>query len=124
MNYYHISAYNQNNKIFKPRIPDLKLDLEDDSTKRVCFSTSIKGCLYAINVDEYLCCEDGIYYVHVPRKYKGKIHKPTVKEVPDVKLTREKWFLNNVRLKCLGKIKVYCSGKRGLRFKWIEKYDN
>ena len=123
MNYYHISAYNQNNKIFKPRIPALRLDSEDGRTKRVCFSTSIKGCLCAINVEEYLPCDDGVYYVHVPKNYRGKTHKPTVEEVPDVKQTREKWILNNVKLKCIGKIKVHYSSKRGLIFRWIEKYD-
>ena len=126
MQYYHVSSDNQGNKKFKPRIPDLKMDDEDGITKRVCFSTSIIGCLSAINVEEYITCIDRIFYVHVPIGYRGKIHKPTKKEVPDVIETREKWFLNTVKLKCIGKIKIYPSHrtKHGITFKWIEKYDN
>ena len=125
MNYYHISSDNQDNKKFKPRIPVLRMDDEDGKTKRVCFSTSITGCLLAISVPSYFTSIDKNFYVHVPVRYKGKIHKPTKKEVPDVIVTREKWFLNTVKMKCIGKIKVYQSwkSKYGIRFKWVEKYD-
>lgn len=124
MQYYHVSSENQGNKKFRPRVPGSKLYNEDAATKRVCFSTSIIGCLSAINVEEYFTCIDRTFYVHVPVGYKGKIHKPTKKEVPDVIETREKWFLNTVKLKCIGKIKIYPSKKNGITFKWIEKYDD
>lgn len=125
MNYYHISSDNRNGEKFKPRVPDCRMDEEDGKTKRVCFSTSIIGCLSAINVQSYFNAIDKTFYVHVPINYKGKIHKPTKKEVPDVIETREKWFLNSVKMKCIGKIKIYPSWKseRGITFKWIEKYD-
>lgn len=123
MNYYHVSSDNQDDKKFKPRIPDCRMDEEDGKTKRVCFSTSILGCLYAISAINYMNT-DKIFYVHVPYNYKGKIHKPTIKQVPDVRITREKWFLNQVRLKCIGKIKIQTTLKKkmGVTFKWVEKY--
>ena len=125
MKYYHISSDYQGDKKFKPRIPDCRMDAEDGKTKRVCFSTSIMGCLCAISAKSYTSNLDRCFYVHIPVGYRGKIHKPTKKEVPDVIETREKWFLNTVKLKCIGRIKIYPSWKRkhGLTFKWIEKYD-
>ena len=122
MNYYHVSSDNHDGKTFKPRVPYNTMWGENVTKRRVCFSTSITGCLNAINVSEYLPFCDDTYYVHVPLNYKGKIVKPTVGQVPDVKETREKWFVNRVRLRCIGKIKVRDYGRRGLKFRWIEKY--
>jgi hypothetical protein len=127
MNYYHISDINQNRRKFRPRVPKDRLPEEDGKTKRVCFSTSINGCIYAIGFDEIFFMfskfHDYTYYVHIPLDYSGNIYKPTVKEVPDVRETREKWFLDTVKLKCIGKIKIYQSKNRGVRFRWLEKYN-
>lgn len=124
MDYYHVSSYNHDGETFKPRVPDNTMYGENVTKRRVCFSTSITGCLNAINVAEYLPYCDDMYYVHVPLGYHGRIVKPTKNDVPDVKYTREKWFVNKVKMKCIGKIKVHNSSKRGIIFKWIEQYDN
>lgn len=122
MNYYHVSETNYDKKTFKPRVPCSIMDQEDNRTKRVCFSTNIRGCLKAIDIELFLNFGDDEYFVHVPNNYSGKIYKPSVSEVPDVKDTREKWLLNRVNLKCIGKIKVYKSKRNKFIYKWIEKY--
>lgn len=43
---YHISLEDVSH--FSPRIPPVRLDNEDNSTKRICFSESIEGALSAI----------------------------------------------------------------------------
>lgn len=60
--YYFISDKN-NIKTLYPRIPDnfmTKNGYEDNITKRVCFSTSIGGCLAALSMN----CENKEFYVY------------------------------------------------------------
>ena len=132
MNYFHISEKNRNNEMFRPRIPSNTMDGEDEKTKRICVSTCISGCIRAIIDDHCYRFDDGIYYVHVPWNYKGKVIKPTKVQVPDVNVTKEKWLTSKVRMRCIGKIMVFRSNKRdpykhycghSYRFRWIEKYD-
>lgn len=96
-----------NIETLKPRIPDnfmTKNDYEDNKTKRVCFSTSIDGCLIGLSMN----CENKIFYVYQPiNKY--KIYKPNTKEVPDCEITNEVWITQDVRVKCIGKILCYGS---------------
>lgn len=122
MNYYHISECSLNGKTLKPRVPSSRMEKEDSRKRRVCFSTSIRGCLKAICAEYFLRVGDDEYYVHVPYNYTGKVYKPSEKEVPDVKETREKWFLNKVKLRCVGKIKVRKDEKNHFTWKWMEKY--
>ena len=78
----------------EPRVPQNFLTLhgyEDNTTKRVCFSTSIKG---------------KIFYVHEPVKKPTSIKVPTKKQVPDVAHTHEVWVTEPVTLKVTGKIVV------------------
>ena len=89
-----------------PRIPDnfmTRNGYEDNTTPRVCFSTSIDGCLRALSMNlagkefyVYTPDPDGIYDVITP----------TVKQVPDVKLTHERWITTPVDTVLIGKIKV------------------
>ena len=50
MKLYHISGYidNLKEKKFIPRIPKCKMDFENKSIKRICFSDSILGCLKSL----------------------------------------------------------------------------
>ena len=83
---------------------------------------------------------DKEFYVHVPDPdgYYN-IYNPTIKEVPDCKITGEVWIKKPVDLKCIGKIKVLKdTGEAGIPFKygdktaelykwdwkWVDKYDN
>lgn len=128
MEYFHLSESNCNNKVFYPRVPYSTMDDEDQKTKRVCVSTCIPGCIRAL-VNGYMFDECTLY-VHVPLDYKGRVHKPSKKEVPDVIETREKWLLDKVRMKCIGVIRVrktdkpdpYNSHEKMFKYKWIEKY--
>lgn len=122
INYYHISKSNLDGTVLKPRVPESRMDQEDGRKRRVCFSTNIRGCLKAICAEYFLGFGDDEYYVHVPYNYKSKVYKPSEKEVPDVKYTREKWFLNKVKLHCVGKIKVRKDEKNHFAWKWKEKY--
>lgn len=53
MKLYHISGdiNNLREKKFIPRIPECKMDLENGTIKRICFSDSILGCLRALPED-------------------------------------------------------------------------
>lgn len=123
---YHISEENQNNKVFKPRIPSSALDsgFEDNITKRICFASSISGAYKAIDYGMY----NTTYYVHVPINLnsivrKEKLYKPDEKEVIDCKTTGEYWVLSNVKLKCIGIAKFkYKRNSTSIVIKWIKKF--
>lgn len=130
--YYHISKA-KDLKSLTPRVPDnfmTKNGYEDGKTARVCFATSIDGCLKGLSKN----CAGEEYFVYVPDG-NYKIYKPSKKEVPDVEITGEVWIKETVELKCIGKIKVIeDAGKDGepytygeytaelyeWNYKWIE----
>lgn len=120
INLYHLSTNNLDSKILKPRIPDnflVKNGYENSTIKRVCFATSIDKCLRAMSYNI-----KGIeFYVHIPDK-KYNTYKPSVKEVPDCKITGEIWIREPVKLKCIGKIKVIKDkGEPGLKYQYGDK---
>lgn len=101
---YFISQSNMDQKILKPKIPDnffTKNGYEDNTTARVCFAPSIDQCLMGLSNN----CRGKEFYVHIPDS-NIIYYKPTVKQVPDSKITGEMWCKSEVRLKCVGKIKV------------------
>lgn len=117
---YHLSKEYLDGKSLKPRIPSNTMWGEDRRHKRVCFSTSIVGCIRA------LPSAHGEYFVYVPEKRGDtKVFVPSMDEVPDVKWTREKWVRKKVKVRCIGKLKVlnnpvYDSEK--FTFRWLEEY--
>lgn len=116
---YFISENNMDGKILQPRIPNnyfTKNGYEENQTKRVCFSTSIDKCLMALSMN----CKGKEYYVHQPvGEY--RIINPTIKDVPDSKITGEKWITSPVKIKCVSKIKVLDDdGKDGKKFNYGE----
>lgn len=132
---YRLHKENGNGKTVNPEIPNnffTKNGYEDNTTKRVCFTTSINKCLMAMSQN----CKDMILYVHIPDG-KYTLYKPTIQEVPDSRVTGEVWILRPVKLKCIGKIHVIeDAGKDGHPFQygnntaelydwdweWIERY--
>lgn len=114
---YRVSESDLDGKIIYPSIPkNFMTDngYEDNKTKRVCFATSIDGCLRALNMK----CQDMILKVYVPDE-KVNIYHPKVSEVPDVKITGEVWVTEPVKLKCIGIIKVIDDkGEDGLPYKY------
>lgn len=118
---YHISLENHNGEIFYPRIPEGVWD-EDEKTPRICVSTSLVGCIRAL--DTCLWYPAVKWYVHVPDNLEdlyqnGSVMMPSEKEVGDVKTTREKWIIEPCKMNCIGAIKSV-HGKFRCRFRWIK----
>lgn len=129
-NLFHLSPI-PNLTVLNPRVPETAIgDYEDTKQKRVCFSTSIKGCLTALSD-----C-NGQYYVYIPVN-QHKAYSPTPTEVVDVSETNEKWITRPVKVKCIGAIVPTTYTKQEIYFpihgetfgiftydwKWIEKYN-
>ena len=119
---FHVSMDKHiDGQVWKPRVPDY-LDpynpedtgFEDNTTPRICFSTSIEGCLNGITVNLQRQSPDTFdkMYVYVPEKpwkeYKHKTNKQLVKDklVYDANVTREVWIMEPVRMKLYGGIRV------------------
>ena len=101
---YFLSETNMDQKILEPRIPDNFLTAngyEDSTTPRVCFCTSIDNCLTAMSMR----LTDKEFYIHHPVG-KHNIYSPSLEEVPNVKITDEKWIKEPVKLICVGKVRV------------------
>ena len=124
---YHISVENHDGELFVPRVPyGAKEWGEDYITKRICVSTSIVGCIRA--VDPCMWCPRVDWYVHIPYNTeelyeRGSVVVPSEKEVGDVMITREKWITEPVKMKCIGIIHS-CSGiyHKGSKFKWVKRF--
>lgn len=99
---FHLSRYKHpDGTMFRPRIPENGLYLEDEKTKRVCVSTSISGCFLAMGFENdytYAWIFEPVNY----KKIENHIFQPTKNEVPDVTETREKWITCPVKMKCVG----------------------
>lgn len=124
---YFLSESNMDGKTLLPRIPSnymTKNGYEESKTPRVCFSTSIDGSLMGLSQN----LKDKELYVHIPES-EVNIYKPSVKQVPDCKITGEVWVKDKVNIKCIGKIKVIKDkGLPGHRYmygdgKFAELYD-
>lgn len=119
---FHVSQKSHfDGQIWEPRVPEY-LDpydpndkfFEDNTTPRVCFSTSIEGALNGIMVHMERDTPErfGKMYVYVPEKpYKEYKHKTTKdlvkgKDVWDANVTREVWIMEPVRMKLYGVIQV------------------
>lgn len=140
--FYFISQHGDwNESVIHPRVPSnfmTKNGYEENKTPRVCFSTSIDGCLRALSQN----VNGKEFYVYNPEiSSKHTVYKPTQKEVPDAKVTNEHWILQPVTLHCIGKIRVTGEKGNGIpykygdknqytaklydwKWKWIEKYDS
>lgn len=102
---YHLSMERMDGRVLYPRVPESRADNEDAVTKRVCFSTSIRGCVKAICAESIMCSA----YIYEPAdidKIKDNIVVPSTNEVSDVKDTREKWVTCPVELKLVGVVRI------------------
>lgn len=81
---YHISK----NKVglMTPRIP--ASEFEDQTTPRICFATSIQGCLIGANEDKDIRGE--VFHVYTIET--DDYYIPSESEVADVKVTGEVWI--------------------------------
>lgn len=119
---FHVSPDKHlDGQVWQPRVPEY-LDpynpddtgFEDNTSPRICFSTSIEGALNGITVNIQRQSPDTFdkMYVYIPEKpwkeYKHKTNKELVKEklVYDANVTREVWITEPVRMKLYGVIRV------------------
>lgn len=117
---YFISDKNMDDEVLSPRIPDnyfTRHGYEDTKTKRVCFAPSINKSLMALSNN----ITGKEFYVHIAiGEY--KVYKPTVKQVPDSKVTGELWVTKPIKVSCIGKIKVISDmGLPGHKFSYGDK---
>lgn len=116
---YFLSEHDDwDESIIKPRIPNNFLTqrgYEDATIPRVCFSTFIDGCLRALSQN----LKGKIFYVYQPvGKY--EVIKPTLEQVPDRAVTRERWITKPVELHCIGKIQVGEAKDDGIKYVYGE----
>lgn len=105
LNLFFVSEHGDYDEtVVHPKIPDNYMTqngFEDNTTPRVCFSTSIDGCLIALGQN----ITNKVFYVYQPVG-KHKVVVPTEEQVPSVKITKERWICEPVELTCIGKIKA------------------
>ena len=134
--YYFLSENDMNEKVLQPRIPNnfmTKNGYEDNKTKRVCFAPTIDQCLMGLSMN----LKDKEFYVHIPYpeiNINKLIYKPSIKEVPDSKITGEVWIKVPIKSICIGKILVtgdagepgipytYGNGQTAELYKWNWKW--
>lgn len=98
----HLSTDNLDGRTLIPRVPDSRLDNEDNTIKRVCFSSSIPGARRALPISS-----ENEYFVHIPDCPMSELKpiRPTSKQVEDGMRNREWWVTRPVRMKCIGKVR-------------------
>lgn len=109
MKLYHLSDENHDNAVFQPirMTSDRAMYGEDCSIKRTCFSSSVQGAITALINSEYQYNIGHKFFVHIPKNPSEiVIYKPAEDEVPDCKITREYWVVNDVQLTCIGQIQL------------------
>ena len=116
---YFLSEHDDwDESIIRPRIPNNFLTrngYEDATIPRVCFSTFIDGCLRALSQN----LKGKVFYVYQPvGKY--EVITPTLEQVPDRAVTRERWITKPVELHCIGKIQVGEAKGDGIKYVYGE----
>ncbi len=90
-----------------------KNKFEDYTTPRVCFSTTIDGCLSALSMN----LDNKILYVYtLDNCSKHNIYVPSIEEVPDCEITNEVWCLEPCTVSYYGTIKITGSYNKGYEY--------
>lgn len=102
-NLYHVSVDRHYGDIFIPRVPENRAIGEDETTPRICVSTSIQGGIRGACLDAYDC----FVFIYKPVEcgeglISDNIFVPDADEVPDVYQTKEKWITCPVKMICVG----------------------
>lgn len=109
-NMYFLSENNNDGATLSPRIPQnfyTRNGYESQDTPRVCFSTTIDGCLIGIPRD----VDGKIFYVHNPADNNFSYRRITNEDVPESSVSKEVWVTSPVKLKMIKRIRV--TGKNG-----------
>lgn len=111
---FFLSNKNFDGQILYPRVPAnffTRKGYEDPVTPRICFCSSVDGCLTAIARN----LENQEFYVHTPVG-NPPIHVCTPKDVPDCVVTHEIWTTGPTEMKCVGKIEVGGAYEKPIKF--------
>ena len=114
--FYFISENELSSNRLEPRVPKnyfTENGYEDNSTKRVCLAPSVDNALMGLSKN----IKGKIFYVYSTSRLKPIY--PSLKQVPDVNITKEVWSLKPVELEYEGKIQVLNDkGTKGKKFKY------
>ena len=109
---FHLSEENLDGKTLEPRPLDKMRVMEGEDWKvpRICVSTSIDGAVSSL-VDSMSCSSGIRLWVHVPLDLDGlfkanKVHRPSLKQVPDAEVTGEHWLKAPATVKTIGQIEI------------------
>lgn len=101
MRFFHVSDNrNLDSSYIYPRVPESKMNNENETIPRICVSPSINGCLTATS--RYKVGE--VLYVYECKS--KKFIQPDEDEVMDAPLTGECWVTEPVKMKFFTKIKI------------------
>ena len=123
---YHLSKTDDITKL-TPKVPAKVASrtnaFEDDTIKRVSFAPSIDGCILGLQLskDDFINGKV-ILYVYSPINIDSKqivSNKSIIgkKLVFDAEVTKECWFLDEVKVELLGSITVYDKVVRTIEYK-------
>lgn len=102
--------------IMKPRVPRnymTQSGYEDGETPRISVAPTIDGALRGMSAN----LKGKTFFVYTLTT-NGQIKSPTTEDVPDVKLTGEKWILGEAHLTLAGKIIIGESYGEGHEYKY------
>ena len=130
--FYHLSKTDDITKL-TPKVPSKVASrnnaFEDDTIKRVSFAPSIDGCILGLQLskDDFINGKV-ILYVYSPINIDSKqivSNKSIIgkKLVFDAEVTKECWFLDEVKVELLGSITVYDKVVRTIEYKPIRVGD-
>ena len=125
---YHLSKENLDGKRLEPRPMDKMRVMEGEDWKvpRICVSTSIDGAVSAL-LDSVSCPFGTKLWVHVPTNLEelfkeNKVHRPSLRQVPDAEVTGEHWLKAPTTFKAIGKIEVIgIDSTSSLYYRWKDE---
>ena len=119
---YFISEKNMDGATLSPRVPTnyfTENGYEDNWTKRICFSSSVDGCLKGLSQNN---TGKTFNVYEAVRKPGQSVYKPNKGAVPDADITGELWLKEPTKLKAVGRINcIGDDGKDGLPFEYGDR---
>ena len=102
MTVYHISSkFLGKQPKFQPRIPQSRMQDEDDTTPRICVAERIEDCYVAyLGSGNSFCSRIPKMHVYATN---GNSSVPAT-SVPDYKYTKERWLLEAAHMEYIGEI--------------------
>lgn len=105
--------------ILKPRIPVYLIKNEDCTTKRICCSTSIDGCLSSINNFNQ---NDQVHVYTIEPLFENHIIYPSENQVMDAPITGEAWITCDAQLQYYGTLEIFDIFPREIDLRFVDSY--